>query len=364
MIRSRMAAGIGLLLLSVAPLAAQDWGRAALGIQAGFTYIKYSGTPFFTSQLDVPVVGFGGDHQPATLYLIAPLTSRLALEPSAVFSVTSSPFFSSSSIQVGLRADYLLTRWLYTAAGVVAARSGSGGTSTRTVGLQAGIGARVQLTSGITGRAEAVAQFWGKDAPVPAENIYSLVFGISAPVVSERHSRTPRAADPGPGFWHLSIGTSASFVDERPQNGVTDLLGLMMPGWGVASSGLFFTPPSAFVTIPVGGHFALEPGFDFHRTHFSGFTYALTELSTRLNYGFSGGWYAGAGLLLVGKKSSGKPAGGVTGVGLEGGYQFHFTGAWGGRIELSHTIMAQQRALHDPPLTLTALTFGATAPLN
>jgi hypothetical protein len=109
---------------------------------------------------------------------------------------------------------------------------------------------------------------------------------------------------------------------------------------------------------------ALEPGLEVHRTHFNGFTVATGALSTRVNVALGHGWYGGGGLEVVTKKATGGPMVGLVGLSAQGGYGFRLTGAWSGRVELSHTIMAKQRVWHEPPLSVSALTVGATVALD
>ena len=63
---------IAVAVLSGGRLSAQSWGPTSLGLQGGFTYIKYTGTRFFDSELHLP--GFSLAPYlptPASLYLIS-----------------------------------------------------------------------------------------------------------------------------------------------------------------------------------------------------------------------------------------------------------------------------------------------------
>jgi len=67
---------------------------------------------------------------------------------------------------------------------------------------------------------------------------------------------------------------------------------------------------------------------------------------------------------LIGKKSTGNPWLGITGLGVQGGYRFHLSGSWSGRLEVSHTMLARQRTAFEPPQSFTALSAGATVALQ
>lgn len=362
---------VGLMIvaccLGSSALAAQNWGPASLGLQGGFSYIKYDGTHYFDSELQLPGLTYGPSLPlPGALFVTVPLSSRLALEPSLSVATASSNQVWSNSVLLGMRGDYLISRSLYAAAGMEVARGASGtsggATSRYTFGVQGAIGARLRLAGPLVGRAEVLAQFWGKNAPYPAQNIYSLMIGVSAPVTSRPSpvSSDDRALPRRP--WELRLGISSSLVDLHFQSFPTDFVAFSFPGRGSESNTV--SPPVLFATIPLEGRLALEPGLEVHRTHFNGFTLATVALSARLNYALGRGWYAGPGLEFVTRKASDLPYVGFAGVSAQGGYQFHLTGAWGGRVEVSHTIMARQGVWHEPPLTVTALTIGATVAMR
>lgn len=353
--------------LGSSALAAQTWGPASLGLQGGFSYIKYDGTRYFDSELNLPGLTYGPSLPlPRAVFVTVPLSSRLALEPSVSVGVSSSNLVWSNTLLLGVRGDYLITRSLYAAAGIAAGRgasgTSSGATSRYTFGVQGAIGARLRLAGPLVGRAEAVAQLWAKNAPYPAQNIYSLMVGVSAPVTTRRSVTAPddRALPHRP--WELSLGISSSFVDQHYQSFPTDIISFSFPGHGTESNGV--SPPVLFATIPLKGRLALEPGLEVHRSHDNNFTYGALVLSARLNYALGRGWYAGPGLEFVTRKASDTPYVGFAGVSAQGGYQFHLTGAWGGRVEVSHTIMARQGVWHEPPLTVTAITIGATVAMR
>jgi hypothetical protein len=359
---------IAVTVVCGAPLTAQSWGPTSLGLEGGFTYFKYPGTKFFDSELHLP--GFSSAPNlptPAFLYVIAPITERLALEPS--FALRASAILSgwSTNFQVGLRGDYLVTHAFYVAAGAVIARSAGGSvfgsSSGYGLGALGAIGIRAHLGGAIDGRAEAVAQFWGKGGNSTAQNAYSVMVGVATPL-SGPAAPVRTSAMPRRGPWDLRVGIAGGVVDDHFEGGLPlDLVEVALPGSGT-EGGAFVSPPAFFVTIPLGGRLALEPGLEVHRSHSNGFTIATGALSTRVNVALGRGWYGGGGLEVVTKKATGTPMVALTGLSVQGGYGFRLSGAWGGRVELSHTIMAGQRVWHEPPQSVTGLTVAATVALD
>ncbi|HWH04791.1 MAG TPA: hypothetical protein VN674_13950 [Gemmatimonadales bacterium] len=353
-----------LALLAPLQLAAQQWGPTALGLQGGFTYFKYPGTKFFDSELHLPGFSDGTPlPTPPSLYLIVPVSGRLALEPSITLGLLGSVGFWNTHFQLGLRGDYLVTSTFYGAIGGILVREGYGNGVTNTsgynLGAQAGLGARFHLTGVIDGRAEAQVQFWGKTRTGVAQNAYSLMLGFTAPVSGRRN---PAGVQTRPPHRGVRLGIAGGLSDQRVPGGV-DQLQLSLPGAGTQGPN-FVSPPAFFVAVPLTDRLTLEPGLELHRTHFNGFTLATGALATHLNLGLGGGWYGGTGLVEVARKSTRKPMTGATGLSVQGGYEFRLAGAWNGRLELSHIILAKQRAGHDQPLSVTSLMVGATVPLN
>ena len=354
-----------LALFAPLRLAAQQWGQVALGLEGGFTYIKYPGTKFFDSELHLPVFSDGTAlPTPPSLFVIVPVSGRLALEPSVTLGLSSTVGFWNTHFQLGLRGDYLITSTFYGAIGGVLVRQGYGNGVTNTsgydLGAQAGLGARFHLTGVIDGRAEAQAQFWGKTRTAVAQNTYSLMLGFSAPLDGKQASRTV-GADAHHPHRGVRLGIAGGLSEQHITNG-SDELQLSVPGSGTQWPSV--SPPEFFVTIPLSDRLTLEPGLELHRTHYNGFTYATGALATHVNLTLGGGWYGGTGLVEVTKKSTRTPMIGITGVSVQSGYEFKLAGAWNGRLELSHIIMARQRARFDPPLSVTSLMFGATVPLR
>ena len=192
-----------------------------------------------------------------------------------------------------------------------------------------------------------------------------LALGImlaAAPLAAQRRAAAPAAGSAGP--WSLALGTSAGFVDVHLV-GSGDITALMLPGWGSSLGALGAFPvgtiPALYMTVPIGGKWALEPSVDMHRTQINGpVTRFASDLGARADYAFGNkGWYGAAGVHIMTLKTTGSPTFAQMGLGVAGGYRFHFSGAWSGRLELSHTIMAKHNTAGIPPYTLTALSVGA-----
>jgi hypothetical protein len=189
----------------------------------------------------------------------------------------------------------------------------------------------------------------------------------TAPLAAQRRAGTQAPASSSQ--WQLAIGTSAGFVDIHPVGSTTDITALMFPSWGSAFAALAFpvsTIPALYMTIPISEKFALEPNLDIHRAQRNGpFTTFASDLGARMDYAFGRkGFYGAAGVHFLALKSTGSPTFAQVGLGVAGGYRFHLSGAWGGRFEISHTMMAKHRTAGIPPINTTALSFGAMVALK
>jgi hypothetical protein len=182
------------------------------------------------------------------------------------------------------------------------------------------------------------------------------------PLAAQRRAGNS-AAPANPDAWQLAIGTSAGYADIHVVGVNSDITAFMFPAWGssLAAFGLPIpTIPSLYMTIPIGGKMAIEPTLDLHRTQSNGpSTVFASALGARLDYALGHGFYGAAGLNALYTKATAQPGWAVLGVDFAGGYRFHFSGAWSGRFELSHNIMAKQKTFGVPPINITALSFGA-----
>jgi hypothetical protein len=190
---------------------------------------------------------------------------------------------------------------------------------------------------------------------------------VTAPLAAQR--RAGNSAPASTSAWQLAIGTSAGFADVHVIGSTTEITALMFPGWGSGLSALGLpvpTVPALYMTIPLGEQMAIEPNVDIRRIQSNGpATRFSSDLGARIDYAFGRhGWYGAAGVHFTALKSTGTPTFAQVGVGLAGGYRFHLSGAWGGRFEVSHTIMAKQRTAGLPPINITALSFGAMVALK
>ena len=193
------------------------------------------------------------------------------------------------------------------------------------------------------------------------------LFLATAPLAAQR--RGGSAAPASTSEWQLAIGTSAGFVDIHPVGSTADITALMFPSWGSSLAALAFpvsTIPALYMTIPMGEKMAIEPNLDIHRAQTNGpNTSFASDLGARVDYAFGRkGFYGAAGIHILALKSTGTPTFAQMGVGVAGGYRFHLSGAWGGRFELSHTMMAKHRTAGIPPINTTALSFGAMVALK
>lgn len=191
----------------------------------------------------------------------------------------------------------------------------------------------------------------------------------TVPLAAQRRVQNSTPAASG-GEWQLAIGTQGGFADIHPVRAGADNVAFMFPGWGsgfAGSSGARIAPISPlYMIIPVGRKLAVEPTLNIDRTQRNGpVTRFASDFGARLDYAFGHhGFYGAAGLSFLAIKVTGSPTFAQTGVGLAGGYRFHLAGAWGGRVEFSHTIMAKQKTAGIPPVTTTALSFGAMVALR
>ena len=171
-----LLAAIGLGAVSVE---AQGW-QTQLGLQGGFVRVKPAGTGRNDRTDAFLAPGFNlGPAFPApnSLYLIVPVSPKVALEPSfaGAFLATGT---SASVFQAGLRVDYAIASGLYGAGGALLGHISDVGYE---AGLQFAGGYRFHLTGPVQARLEANVQTWkGKSHLINPIDTYGLLFGISA----------------------------------------------------------------------------------------------------------------------------------------------------------------------------------------
>ena len=174
-------------------------------------------------------------------------------------------------------------------------------------------------------------------------------------------SAQSRRSDPP--AWQTAIGAAVGYTRTHAQGlGLAiDLTVLAAPAVGGAAG--VATPPTLFALLPIGRRFAFEPGLDMHRTQSRGFTSFSGNLSLRVDYAVSRGWYAGAGGNLHYVEATGAKGIGIAGAGLAWGYRFHLAGAVGGRFEVNYTVFKQRSGFPLSSNTLGVM-FGAILPLH
>ena len=364
-----------LLATLAAPAAAQrgSW-QGEIGIQGGFARMKPSGTSAkdYIDLFDVP--GFSLSpliHNYGSLFAIIPWRDKIAIEPTlstAELNATSTISFFS----LGLRADYALTPKVYAAVGGTLGYIETSGQHESQLGVQAALGYRMQLTGALSGRVEANWQSAKKAKLLPPSNVYSVLFGVSARYSGAAPAPATRAAS----AWNRVIGMQGGYSDiHGVGNAGFDIAVLSFPGWGsglaaVPSGAVIATAPTLFAIFPAGQKLAIEPGLDFHRSQSQGLTIFSANVSARLDYAVSGGWYAAAGgNLLYTKATKGffsdptKSSVSVPGINVAWGYRFHLAGAFGGRVETNYVMLKHSNDLGTATNTF-GLMFGATMPLK
>jgi hypothetical protein len=364
---SRTFAMLALLIAITTPAQAQGW-QSEFGIQSGFTRIKPAGTG---ASDHIDLFGVPGFSMPgilpagASLFAILPWKNKIAVEISAGgFQGNSIGLLGDGTFfDLGVRGNYAITRKVYAAAGGRLNWVETGGQHETQLGVQAALGYRFGFIAGLRGRIEANASFLGSTDLLSAFNTYSVEFGVSKQLGATRARSAPARRA---GAWQPVLGIQGGYSRAHAVGGGGDFTSLAIPGLGGGTSllGAPAGPPVLFVILPVGNKFAIEPGLDFSRIQTQGNTLAGANLSARLNYAVSGGWYAGVGGNLVYLKVTGADAETITGLNLGWGYRFPMIAGLGGRFELDYTMMGDNANLGLPPINTFGLQFAATMPLR
>ena len=349
---------------------AQNW-RTEVGIQGGYTRIKPAGTGVADH---VDVFGFPGDlfgvtPSSASLYAIFPWKSKLAIEPTLSFFQGNTVFLlgDATFVTLGLRGDYAVTRKFYVAAGGVVHWYESGGTGETQLGLQGAVGYRFPFIAGLRGRIEGNATFFGNSENLSAANAYGLSFGVSKQIGAAARARAataqPRRATNR--AWEPTFGLQGGYSRAHGVGG-GDLTSLSFPGIGgtFGTLGSVAASPTLFAILPIGRKIAIEPGLDFHRIQSQGATIFSGNLSARLAYAVSGGWYGALGGNLHHLKVTGVSAETITGLNLGWGYRFPLLSGLGGRVELNYNLSRKNDNLGLPPINTFSINFGVTTPLR
>jgi hypothetical protein len=347
---------------------AQSW-QPEFGIQSGYSRIKAAGTQA-SDQIDV--FGIPGFSLPgllpagASLFAVIPWKQQIAFETSlsALQGNAVSLLGDASLFQLGVRGDYALTPKVYAAAGGALNWLETNGQHETQLGVSAALGYRFGLIRGLRARVEANVLFFGRAKLLSPANVYSLEFGVSKQV--GMRSRTTAAAPASNRVWRSMFGVQGGYTRSHAVGGGSDLTAVSIPGRGGAISvlGTPAGPPVLFAILPIARKIAIEPGLDITRLQTSGTTIFAGNVSARVNYAVSGGWYAGAGGNLLYLKTSGTSAETAKGVNVAWGYRFPLLSGLGGRFEIAYTMMAHNTKLGLPATNTLALQFGAMMPLR
>jgi hypothetical protein len=351
-------------LLAFAALAGTDAAAQAqwtpeIGVRGGFARSKPAGTSAADHTDAINVPNFG------SIFAIIPFWHRFALEPSVGFSqlaIGVPPdllFVSGTTVDVGLRADYAITAHFFSALGGHLLYFEAAGQHDTQFGVQAAVGYRTSLSRRLVARIEAqvIASARGYRGTLPPANIYSALLGISA------RADHPAADPVGTGPWAPEIGVAAGYTRAHLSGaGLTADITLFASPGSAAAFGVP-APPTIFFVVPVWRRFALEPGFDVHRSRSNGTTSFTGTFSARVNYAVARHWYAGLGPVVQVVKDSTNSTLGVSGVGAAWGGRFRLAGDVGGRVELAYATFKERSG--SPFTTNTvAITFAATMPLK
>jgi len=351
-----------LTLMALAPdrAAAQASWTPEIGVRAGFVRHKPAGTSASDQNdgIDLPSVGAG------SIYAVIPLGGRFAIEPSIGFAQLSfgEPtlfFVSGTNVDVGLRANYAITRHVFGALGAQVFYSEAGGQRDAQFGVQAAVGYRWSLSRRLAARVEAQASvaargYRGNLQPV---NTYGVLVGLSARI------RDAAADRVGTARWASEIGIAAGYTHAH-LNGLglaADFTLLASPG-GAAAAGVP-APPTIFLTIPLARRWAVEPGLDVHRNQANDTTRFSGTFSARVNYAVGRHWYAGVGPVVHVNKTTGTSAFGVSGLAAAWGARFPLAGDVRGRVELAYATFKERSGSPFATNTL-AIMFAATMPLK
>jgi len=368
----QLLALLALAALATPGAAAQAPWTPEIGIQAGLTRVKPtgSGAPDQVDLWDLP--GDGSSY--TTLFAIIPVTRRLALEPSvsaSQFSLGDAggflAFTAGTNLALTLRGDLAIVSGFYAAAGGAALYSESGGTHTKQLGVVAAVGYRVHARPRLTVRLEAQGtSMRGSDGARPF-NVYALLLGISGGGGGGA-GRGAAGSDPMPAAaaarrWRVAVGLAGGYARNHVQGSafgfriIVDETLIALPGSGST------IPPTLYAVIPLRGRFALETGFDAHRSVRGDTVSSSAHVSGRVNVALHGGWYAAGGGNVRYIERTGTPGFALAGAHVAAGYRFPLVGELGGRVELSYTAFKER---WDFPLAqnIVGLMFGVTLPLQ
>lgn len=182
--------------LAVRPILAQERGwRPAIGVTAGYARVHFQGFPFNfstvaapglgSSFVDVPFVGTAPVATPATVFVIIPLGSKLALEPGLDVHRTQSEGETAFNGHLAVRLNYAVSGGWYAAAGGnlrVIKLTGEDGFGV--AGAQLAWGYRFHLAGDAGGRFEASYTMFKEHGTLglPPTTTLALLFALTMPL--------------------------------------------------------------------------------------------------------------------------------------------------------------------------------------
>ncbi len=300
----------------------------------------------------------------SALFLVIPVASRFALEPSLSAThdrITESsgliPTATTAEVRLSLRADVAIASGFYVAGGGGIRYLAMDNNHSVQTGILGAIGYRHNLGANLGTRIEARWLTLRRADSVLPSNQYSLLLGIS------RSLRRIETGNGGRGPWRLRLGIAGGFVRTHLYGSFSGLsidlhdTALDFPGSGST------TPAKLFVIAPLGGRFALETGFGVQRTQEQGVTFSDGHLAPRLDIAIAGGIYAAAGGNIRYLEQTGTAGFALAGANAAVGYRFPFIQELEGRAELGYTVFKQRRNYPFAENDLAVL-FGVSMPLK
>lgn len=347
--------------LGAMPAAGQRSWTPEIGIQGGFARAKPAGTGAHdhVDLWDVP----GDGARYASLFVIVPVTARFAIEPSVSASQSSLgevsgllPFVSGSIVRLTVRSNLAVSAKFYAAAGATAQYLEAGGAHDTQLGFVAAVGYRRRLRTGLTIRLEAQGSLLRRSDSIAPANVYALLLGVS------RRTRRPAASvdrdsQPAGRHWRLAFGMAGGYARTHLYGSVfgfqvtADQATIALPGSGTT------TPTTLYAIVPLRGRFALEAGFDAHRSQGEGSTFFDAQLAPRLNIALRDGWYAAGGGNMRYLKQTGSAGFAFAGAHVAVGYRFPLVEELGGRVEISYSAFKERENFPLAQNTL-AIMFG------
>ena len=356
--------------LAGTPALAQGRWAPAIGIVGGFarTIPAGGGQPPYADRLELP----GTAASYPTLFVVIPLTARLALEPAIAASRTAFkeasdlfPAASSSNVRVTLRGDVAIAGGLYVAAGGLLRYREVTDAHDIQLGVLGAVGYREDLGSRLAARIEFQWISQRRTDSIVPTNVYALLLGFSRrlgvqPPSSTAPSNAPSArARP----WRLGVGMAGGYVRNHLYGSALgsyiDAHETSVNSPGTGSPAL----PALFVVIPLRGRLAFETALGGQRTQQPGSTSIDGQLSTRFDLAILGGAYVATGGTVRYIEQTGASGFAFAGAHVAAGYRFPLVSQLDGRAEVSFTAFKERRDFPLAQNTLAVL-LGVTMVLN